>query len=174
MLRDLFGMIEIAGTSAGFNRLSAVNGQSADYAFNRLKSKYLGTISIGDEKEAGITTDGLYKKLVEVCNAREKKFPLDKTMLILLSCLAVLEYNGKQWFDIHPAVKALLHEMGKIPAEKEEGSLLNPEELGILIHALKNKESGFYLVEAGDRSILEDIIIKIKVALGQSGKGYLS
>ena len=120
VLRDLFGMIEIAGTSAGFNRLSAVNGQSADYAFNRLKSKYLGTISIGDEKEAGITTDGLYTKLVEVCNAREKKFPLDKTMLILLSCLAVLEYNGKQWFDIHPAVKALLHEMGKIPAEKEE------------------------------------------------------
>jgi len=33
---------------------------------------------------------------------------------MLLSCLAVLEYNGEQWFDVHPAVKSLLKEMGEL------------------------------------------------------------
>ena len=47
---------------------------------------------------------------------------------------------------------------------------MNTNELGLLINALKNKESGFYFVEVLDNNTLGDLILKIKVALGQFGK----
>ena len=41
VLRDLFEMIDVAANSADFNDLQRINKQSAEYAFNRLKNKYL-------------------------------------------------------------------------------------------------------------------------------------
>lgn len=114
VLRDLFEMIEVAANSADFNRLGKIDRVSYEYAFNRLKSKYLGMITVVDEDESKITTEALYVRLVEVSCSKTKKFPLDETILLLLSCLAVVEYNGEQWFDVHPAVKSLLREMKKI------------------------------------------------------------
>jgi hypothetical protein len=114
VLRDLFEMIEVAATSADFNRRSSIDGGSADYAFERLKAKYRGMIIVVDEKESKISTDDLYNRLVAVSTSKTKEFALDPTMLLLLSCLAVVEYNGRQWFDAHPAVKSLLEGMGRL------------------------------------------------------------
>ncbi|MBF0475130.1 MAG: hypothetical protein HQK59_04720 [Deltaproteobacteria bacterium] len=47
---------------------------------------------------------------------------------------------------------------------------MQSDELGLLITALGKKDSGFYLVEAPDNTTLYDLMIKIKVALGRSGK----
>ncbi len=68
-------------------------------------------ITVSNEQKGGITTDGLYDKLAEVCKSTTKSHALDEKMLLLLSCLAVVEYNGVQWFDVHPAVKSLLKDI---------------------------------------------------------------
>lgn len=114
VLRDLFEMIELAANSADYNKREKITTVDADYAFHRLKTRYHGMITVPDESKVMLKTGDLYAKLVEISQSETRKFPLDDTMLILLSCLAVVEYNGEQWFDIHPAVNQLLKEMGKI------------------------------------------------------------
>jgi hypothetical protein len=114
-IEHLFEMIEVAATSADFNRRSTIDVGSAEYAFERLKAKYRGMIIVVDEKESKISTDDLYNRLVAVSTSKTKEFALDPTMLLLLSCLAVVEYNGRQWFDAHPAVRSLLEGMGRLP-----------------------------------------------------------
>ncbi len=108
VLRDLFEMIEIAANSASFQGLDVIDKNASDYAFERLKSKYRGMITIEDDPDTGTTTKSLYEKLQHVSRSTTKEFPLDERLLFLLSCLAVVEYNGEQWFDVHPAVKSLL------------------------------------------------------------------
>jgi hypothetical protein len=114
VLRDLFEMVELAANSAYFNKRKKITEEDADYAFNRLKSRYHSMITVPDESKNRINTKDLYDKLAEISKSETRKFPLDDTMRLLLSCLAVVEYNGEQWFDIHPAVDKLLKEMGKI------------------------------------------------------------
>lgn len=108
VLRDLFEMLEVAASSALFQKRERIDATAADYAFQRLKSEYRGMITVWGEKDSGVTTEGLYRKLSEIVASETKEFPLDDAMLLLLSCLAVVEYNGEQWFDAHPAVKSLL------------------------------------------------------------------
>ncbi len=114
VFRDLFEMIEIAANAADFRKRQTISKENAGYAFERLKAKYRGMITVSNEQNIGITTDDLYAKLVEVCTSTTKSHSLDEKLLLLLSCLAVVEYNGVQWFDVHPAVKSLLQDMQKI------------------------------------------------------------
>ena len=108
VLRDLFEMIEVTASSALFKNKSVIDQETSDYSFERLKMEYRGMITVWGEKEAKVSTGDLYDKLFEVSESSTKEFPLDDTMFLLLSCLAVVEYNGKQWFDVHPAVKSIL------------------------------------------------------------------
>ena len=114
VLRDLFEMIEVAANSADYGKSAKITSKHIEYALQRLKTKYHDMITVTDEKSSGLTTDKLYVKLVEIAESSLKKFPLDEILLLLLSCLAVVEYNGEQWFDVHPAVKSLLKDMGKV------------------------------------------------------------
>lgn len=114
VLRDLFKMIEDAANSANEKKFDKIEEKTSDGAFDRLKQTYHSMITVEGKPETGITTNDLYDKLKELIKSKEKKPPLDKIILLLLSCLAVVEYNGKQWFDVHPAVKSLLKEMGKL------------------------------------------------------------
>jgi tetratricopeptide (TPR) repeat protein len=47
---------------------------------------------------------------------------------------------------------------------------VNPQELGLLINALRNKEQGLFLVEVDGTDTLNDLLLKLKVAAGQAGK----
>jgi len=114
VLRDLFEMIQVAANAADANGLEKINKKMSDYAFGRIKERYHGMISVRGKTEAGITTDDLYEELKILIRSKEKKPRLNATTYRLLSCLAVLEYNGEQWFDVHPAVKSLLKEMGEL------------------------------------------------------------
>lgn len=48
--------------------------------------------------------------------------------------------------------------------------MMDTQELGLLINILKNKDTGFYLTEAADNAVIDDLLLKIQVALGQVGK----
>jgi GTPase SAR1 family protein len=114
VLRDLFEMIQIAASAADANGLDKINEKMSYYAFGRIKERYHGMIMGVWKTEKGITTDDLYEELKILIRSEEKKPRLNATTVRLLSCLAVLEYNGEQWFDVHPAVKSLLKEMGEL------------------------------------------------------------
>lgn len=114
VLRDLFEMIEVAANSADYRGSTKIKSTHIKYSLERLKAKYLDMITVVDEKESAFTTEALYDKLVKIAKSPVKKFPMDEMMLLLLSCLAVVEYNGEQWFDVHPAVRSLLKDMGKL------------------------------------------------------------
>jgi hypothetical protein len=114
VLRDLFEMIEIAANSADYLRASKIGHEHAKYALGRLKADYRGMITVVNEKEYALTTDQLYEKLIAIAKSSTKKSRMDNALLLLLSCLAVVEYNSEQWFDVHPAVKSLLKDMGEI------------------------------------------------------------
>ena len=47
---------------------------------------------------------------------------------------------------------------------------MDTQELGLLINILKNKDTGFYLVEAADNAVIDDLLLKINTAMGQVGK----
>lgn len=47
---------------------------------------------------------------------------------------------------------------------------MDTQELGLLINILKNKDTGFYLVEAADNAVIDDLLLKINTAMGQAGK----
>lgn len=115
ILRDLFEMIEVAASSSLFKKQDVIVKRASEYAFERLKMEYRGMITVRDEKDGNVTTKDLYKKLFEVNESESKQFRLDETMFLLLSCLAIIEYNGEQWFDVHPAVVSILEnvDMGK-------------------------------------------------------------
>ena len=114
VLRDLFEMIQVAANAANANGLDKINKGMSDYAFGRIKERYHGMIRGRWKTEAGITTDDLYEELKILIKSNEKKPRLNDATVMLLSCLAVVEYNGEQWFDVHPAVKSLLKEMGEL------------------------------------------------------------
>jgi hypothetical protein len=114
VLRDLFEMIQVAASAADANGLDKINEKMSYYAFGRIKERYHGMIMGVWKTEKGITTDDLYEELKILVRSKEKKPRLNATTVRLLSCLAVLEYNGEQWFDVHPAVKSLLKEMGEL------------------------------------------------------------
>ncbi len=47
---------------------------------------------------------------------------------------------------------------------------MDTQELGLLINILKNKDTGFYLVEADDNAVIDDLLLKVNTAMGQMGK----
>ena len=112
VLHDLFKMIVIAGLAAVQKGVVQINNEFADYAFEQLKIRYRGMLT--DEDKTGITTEMLYDKLVEVNRSETKVFTIDSVLMQLMGSLAVLEYNGEQWFDVHPAVKSILKGMEKL------------------------------------------------------------
>jgi len=53
-----------------------------------------------------------YPKLVEVYKNKDAK--IDGELRFLLHLLAILEYDRKRWYDVHPAVERILFEKGLI------------------------------------------------------------
>ena len=47
---------------------------------------------------------------------------------------------------------------------------MDTQELGLLINILKNKDTGFYLIEAADNAVIDDLLLKINTAMGLVGK----
>jgi len=105
-LWDLFRMIKNAAYHAlDFDR-TLINREDYESAYNRLKADYERTIA--ENKEKGIKVDAYYGEL-RSCAADENKKPeYTDIMLDLMNNLTVLNYNGKNWSDVHPIVKDIL------------------------------------------------------------------
>lgn len=52
--------------------------------------------------------------LVSLYNDKSKKPLADENLRELLNCMAIIEYNGERWCDLHPAVEDILRDKGEI------------------------------------------------------------
>jgi hypothetical protein len=50
--------------------------------------------------------------MVEIAQAHNKQVPVDEALILLLYTQAVVEYNGRGWYDLHPLMREALYEMG--------------------------------------------------------------
>lgn len=111
-LFDLFRMIRDAADSAlDFGR-KKITGEDFHVAYLYLKSDYENTIAENEAEE--IPVDDYYNVLVECATDPKKKPRQSKELLDLRNNLTVLGYNGENWCDVHPVVRDILKERGKL------------------------------------------------------------
>ncbi len=63
--------------------------------------------------EGAVSTEELYVKMGEIARAPGKA-PMDNALQLLLYTQAVIEYNGRGWYDLHPLMREDLQEMGRL------------------------------------------------------------
>lgn len=106
-LRNVFEMIHraaltVLGRGAGS---TIIDMDDAKKAYRELKSDF----------ERCIAHKHL-ETLKELHRDQTKKPLSDANLMELLNCMAVIEYNGERWCDLHPAVEDILKDKGIIGA----------------------------------------------------------
>lgn len=111
-LWDLFRMIKVAADKAlDFDR-DKINAKDYTAAYHALKSDYEHTIADNPERKIQVSQ---YYDVLRSCALDVKKKPdVTEPLLDLMNNLTVLSYNGENWHDVHPIVKDILKEKGKI------------------------------------------------------------
>jgi hypothetical protein len=107
VLRDLLAVIREASTVAHYQKAPRVSTEAMRYALDRLKADYRTSI----QGTSGISTEDLYKLMVRIAQASAKQVPVDEALMLLLYTQAVVEYNGRGWYDLHPLMRETLIEM---------------------------------------------------------------
>ena len=104
-LRHLFEVLQNAVLDIRVRNREAqkIDRQAVENAYKKLRSYF----------ERTITADHLLI-LKSVHESADKKPTADGTLKELLNCMAVIEYNGNRWCDLHPAVADILREKGDI------------------------------------------------------------
>lgn len=104
-LRHLFEILQNAVLDIRVRNRDAqkLDNQAVENAYKKLRSYF----------ERTITRDHL-AILKSVYESSDKKPTADDALKELLNCMAVIEYNGDRWCDLHPAVVDILREKGEI------------------------------------------------------------
>ena len=111
-LFDLFRMIRDAADNALDFEREKITEKDFKVAYLYLKSDYENTIA--ENRTDGISVDNYYDVLVKCAKDKNKKPRESKELLDLRNNLTVLGYNGENWSDVHPVVRDILKERGKL------------------------------------------------------------
>ena len=106
-MRDLLAVIREASTVAHYQKAPRISAEAVRYALDRLKADYRTSIQGTGE----ISTEDLYELMVRIAQAPAKQVPVDEALMLLLYTQAVVEYNGRGWYDLHPLMREALIEM---------------------------------------------------------------
>lgn len=105
-LRDLFGVILDAATSANWRGSGSVSMEDIQLALQNLKSVLTRTIEEDD-----------YDFLAKIVHGYRQKIKEREKLLEMLQGGIVLEYNGVRWHNVHPLVTDFLREQGLLTDE---------------------------------------------------------
>ena len=114
VLRDVFEVLVVAAGAAeslsdNAKQNPVITADNVRYALNRRKTEYARAITTIDlPSDWKLTTDDLYKKLKTLAAAPVRILPSEPASMVLLRARAIIEYDGKGWFAVHPLVKELL------------------------------------------------------------------
>lgn len=107
VLRDLLRVIQTAGDVARYAGEPRISGMAMQYSLNELKSAYRNSV----RGRADVTTEQLYEKMKAIAREPSGLTPVDDALQLLLYTQAVIEYNGKGWYGVHPLMLETLREM---------------------------------------------------------------
>jgi broad-specificity NMP kinase len=114
-IRDLFRLIVTATDNALNNERTQIT--EADYykSFVRLKRGYRDTIAEKTkDNKVIVSVSKYYDTLVAVANSPIKQVENTEAALDLRQNLCILGYNDEGWCDVHPIVREILKEEGRI------------------------------------------------------------
>ncbi len=115
-LRDLFLMIYEAAEFALNQDRNILTENDRLRAEQKLKKDYDSSIAEFREGNIHITVEEFFNTLVELANNPLKKPDNTEVIMYLKQSLCVLSYNGEGWVDLHPLVRKILIERGKLPS----------------------------------------------------------
>ena len=110
-LNDIFEMLR-NGALEGMRQKEKFDLELAKIGTKEIKKFY--EMALSASPEGDIHPEQYFEKLLEVYHSKSKKISADRVTMDLLNSLALLEYNGERWIDVHPLVVTLMKEMGKI------------------------------------------------------------
>ncbi len=102
-LRNLFEVIRDASVFAMTNGDTCVSQEGVEYGLTKLQS----TLAITIEKEQ-------YPLLVGICKGERREIEEREMLLKMMQGGVVLEYNGRQWRNVHPLIRDFLREIGRL------------------------------------------------------------
>ena len=112
VLRDLLWALQRASRTARHTNADRISVEVMRHSLDQLKNRYSQSV-YGTEK---VSTAELYQKMEQVAQAPQGKATMDDALQLLLYTQAVIEYNGRGWYDLHPLMRETLREMGKLDA----------------------------------------------------------
>ncbi len=115
-LRDLFDVLQRAALFTLRQKGAQIDKEAVQEGLKELRSRYERSIS---ERREGntviVSVQDYYARLAEISRSPTKQPDNDLALMDLLHSLAVLEYNGERWCDVHPIVMDILRSRGLIP-----------------------------------------------------------
>ena len=102
-LRNLFEVIRDASVLARVNGDACVSREGVEYGLTKLQS----TLTITIEKKH-------YPFLVGICKGERREIEEREMLLEMMQAGVVLEYNGRQWHNVHPLIRDFLGEIGRL------------------------------------------------------------
>lgn len=109
VLRDLLWALQQASRTARHTDIGRISVEAMRHSLDQLKNRY--SQSVHGEEE--VSTEELYAKMEEIARAPGRA-PMDNALQLLLYTQAVIEYNGRGWYDLHPLMREALQEMGRL------------------------------------------------------------
>lgn len=109
VLRDLLWTLHRASRTARYADTGHITVEAMRHSLDQLKNRYSQSV-YGRGK---VSTEDLYAKMVEIAR-QPGRSPMDDALQLLLYTQAVIEYNGRGWYDLHPLMREALFEMGRL------------------------------------------------------------
>lgn len=113
-LRDLFLMIREAADSAADQDREVITEEDRIQAYQKLKREYANTIADNVMGNTKYPVEKYYATLVNLAKSTTKQIDNTEEEMHLKQNLCILGYNGEGWCDVHPIVKDILKERGKM------------------------------------------------------------
>lgn len=117
VLRDLFRLIREAAEFALNAERTIIHLDDIEDSINQLKGDYKNNIADNPENE--LTVEDYYEALINLANSPTKDPDNTIAALDLRQNLSILAYNGEGWYDLHPIIRIILEERGKIDKQDE-------------------------------------------------------
>lgn len=109
-IRDLFSMIIFAATSAE----QCIVELDVTQAINDLRLQYRNRLGTSEYDKDKIEYLDKARRLLAIYNQEPESDIPSPVLYVLLRSRAVLEFNGKGWFGVHPLVVDILADQGRI------------------------------------------------------------
>jgi len=114
VLRDLFLLIRESAENALDYERKAITEKDFERSYQKMKKEYANNIAEDTEGSNRISVEEYYKVLVALVKSPTKQLDNSDAAMHLRQNLTILGYDGEGWCDVHPIVKDILKERGKL------------------------------------------------------------